>query len=97
VVSADIDEWVGIRELLKKLDTEEYDTSRQLAVISLKHADATSVARSLAEGFRAPIEDRARREQMDRQRASSSGGWANSGRLCPRSRRSWSTPRALRR
>jgi type II secretion system protein D len=67
VISADAQEWEGIRSLLKKLDTSEYDSSRQLTVISLKHADAVSVARALNEGFRAPIEDRARREQLQRQ------------------------------
>lgn len=63
VISADESEWEGLRGLLKKLDTEEYDTARQLAVLPLKHADATSVARALNEGFRAPTADRLRREQ----------------------------------
>ncbi len=63
VVSADETEWEGLRGLLKKLDTEDYDTSRQLAVLPLKHADATSVARALNEGFRAPTAERLRREQ----------------------------------
>jgi type II secretion system protein D len=63
VISADEAEWEGLRGLLKKLDTEEYDTSRQLAVIPLKHADAQSVARALNEGFRAPTAERLRREQ----------------------------------
>jgi type II secretion system protein D len=67
VISAEDGEWEGLRSLLKKLDTEEYDTSRQLAVIPLKHADAASVARALNEGFRAPVESRIRREQAARQ------------------------------
>lgn len=67
VISADESEWDGLRGLLKKLDTEEYDTSRQLAVLPLKHADATSVARALNEGFRAPTAERLRREQNQRQ------------------------------
>ncbi|MEX2217316.1 MAG: secretin N-terminal domain-containing protein [Phycisphaerales bacterium] len=67
VVSAEESQWPGLRELLKKLDTEEYDTSRQLAVIPLKHADASSVSRALNEGFRAPVESRFRREQARQQ------------------------------
>jgi type II secretion system protein D len=67
VISAEEGEWEGLRSVLKKLDTEEYDTSRQLAVIALKHADATSVARALNEGFRAPVEGRFRREQARQQ------------------------------
>ncbi|MCC6659275.1 MAG: hypothetical protein IT437_00140 [Phycisphaerales bacterium] len=67
VISAGEKEWEGVRALLTKLDTEEYDSSRQLTVISLKHADAASVARALNEGFRAPVEERARREQLNRQ------------------------------
>ncbi|MCC6676589.1 MAG: hypothetical protein IT436_05540 [Phycisphaerales bacterium] len=64
VISADEKEWEGIRSLLSKLDTEEFDTSRQLAVIPLMHADAQSVARALTEGFRSPAEDQARAEQI---------------------------------
>lgn len=67
VISADAAEWEGIRALLRKLDTEEYDTSRQLVVIPLRHAEAAGVARALNEGFRAPIEQRAQREQARRQ------------------------------
>lgn len=67
VVSADESEWEAVRALLKKLDTPEYDTSRQLAVIPLKYAEAASVARALNEGFRAPLEDRLRREQAQRE------------------------------
>jgi type II secretory pathway component GspD/PulD (secretin) len=67
VIAADEGEWEGLRSLLKKLDTEEYDTARQLSVIPLKHADATSVARSLNEGFRAPVEQRLRRDQARQQ------------------------------
>lgn len=67
IIMAQEGEWAGIRELLKKLDTEEYDTSRQLAVIPLLHADAASVARALNDGFRAPVDERFRREQARRQ------------------------------
>lgn len=66
VVSAAETEWEGLRSLLKTLDTEEYDTTRQLTVMPLKHADATSVARALNEGFRAPTAERLRREQGQR-------------------------------
>lgn len=63
VISADEQEWAGITALLAKLDTKEYDTTRQLAVIPLVHADASSIARALNEGFRAPIEDRLRADR----------------------------------
>ncbi|HRQ72312.1 MAG TPA: secretin N-terminal domain-containing protein [Phycisphaerales bacterium] len=66
VISADEGEWENIRALLSKLDTEEYDTSRQLVVIPLKHADATSVARALNEGFRAQLQDQVQAEQLRR-------------------------------
>jgi type II secretion system protein D len=75
VISADELEWAGITALLAKLDTKDYDTTRQLAVIPLVHADASSIARALNEGFRAPLEDRLR---ADRARANQPR--ANSGR-----------------
>ncbi len=76
VISGDAKEWEGIRALLTKLDTKDYDTSRQLTVIRLTHADATSVARSLNEGFRAPLEDQARQQLINQQRnnGNNSGG-----------------------
>jgi len=76
VISGDAKEWEGIRALLTKLDTKDYDTSRQLTVIRLTHADAASVARSLNEGFRAPLEDQARQQLISQQR--NNGG--NNGR-----------------
>lgn len=76
VIAAAESEWEGLRALLKKLDTEEYDTSRQLAVMPLKHADATSVARAINEGFRAPLESRLLRDQARRQQT----GGRNQGR-----------------
>lgn len=75
VISADEQEWAGITALLAKLDTKDYDTTRQLAVIPLVHADANSIARALNEGFRAPIEDRLRAD-----RARGNQPRANSGR-----------------
>ena len=56
VISADENEWVGIRSLLEKLDSEEYDASLQLKVLPLTYADARSVARAINEAFRGPIE-----------------------------------------
>jgi len=66
IVSAEKDQWEGLRALLTRLDTKDYDTSRQLGVIHLNHADAQSVARALNDGFRAPFDDRARREAASR-------------------------------
>ncbi len=73
VISADESVWSGVESLLKQLDTEEYDTSQQLVVIPLRHADARSVAQALNEGLRAPLEDQLRREQI-RLREENRGG-----------------------
>ncbi|MFM1803492.1 MAG: Type secretion system protein precursor [Planctomycetota bacterium] len=51
VISAEQSEWAGIRDLLTRLDTEQYDGSRQLRVLPLKHADARSVARAINDAF----------------------------------------------
>jgi type II secretion system protein D len=64
VISAEESVWAGIRELLKKLDTKEYDTSQQSAVIALQHADAVSVARAINEGLRAPLQAELDRERI---------------------------------
>lgn len=64
VIRADKTQWEGIRALLTKLDTKEYDTTRQLAVIGLEHADAASVAKALNEGLRAPLEEQLRQAQI---------------------------------
>lgn len=66
IISADEAEWGGLRELVRKLDDKNYDTSRQLAVIPLTHADAASVARAINEGFRAPLQDAVNRARQDR-------------------------------
>ncbi|MFT5422438.1 MAG: type II secretion system protein D [Phycisphaerales bacterium] len=63
VITADAGIWENITSLLAQLDTEEYDTSEQLVLIPLKHASATTVARALNEGFRAPLNN-----QLDRER-----------------------------
>lgn len=67
VISADQSEWESITTLLGTLDSEEYDTSRQLAVIKLDYADAASVAGALDEGFRATLDTQLRREQARQQ------------------------------
>ncbi|MBL8763993.1 MAG: hypothetical protein JNM07_06970 [Phycisphaerae bacterium] len=64
VISAEKDEWPRIRALLEKLDNEEYNTARRLEIVALKHADATSLARSLQEAFAAPL-----RAEIERERA----------------------------
>lgn len=73
VISADEKEWDSVMSLLATLDSEKYDTSRQLAVIRLEYADAQSVAGALDEGFRATVDAQLRREQarqQNRQQAS---------------------------
>lgn len=64
VIRADKTQWEGIRALLSKLDTKDYDTQRQLAVLPLEHADAESVARALNDGLRAPLEEQIRQAQV---------------------------------
>ncbi|MCA9287081.1 MAG: hypothetical protein KDA05_00765 [Phycisphaerales bacterium] len=66
VIHAAEAEWAGIQALLERLDSPEYDISRQLALIPLAHADAASVARTLNEGFRAPLEQQFQRDQARR-------------------------------
>ncbi|MCX5691625.1 MAG: hypothetical protein NTV94_17845, partial [Planctomycetota bacterium] len=74
VIRAEKKQWEGIRSLLGKLDTKEYDTKRQLAVIPLEYAEATSIARALNEGFRAPLEEQLRQAQA---RAGNRNGQGN--------------------
>ena len=61
VISAADGEWPGIRSLLEKFDSEDYDTSRQLEIIPLKYADAASVARAMSDAFNAPPSGSARK------------------------------------
>ncbi len=68
LITGDESVFEDIRALLGKLDTPEYDTSRQLVVIPLVHADAASVARALNEGFQAPLEQEIRRDQARTER-----------------------------
>jgi len=56
VISAAKDEWDGIRALLEKLDSDEYDASVQLRVIPLTYADAQSVAEAITNAFRVTSE-----------------------------------------
>lgn len=74
VISAAEVEWPGIRELIAKLDSEEYDASRRLEVIALTHADASSVAEALQSAFDAPLRAELERE---RQRAAANRGRNN--------------------
>lgn len=67
VIAAGETEWPGIRALLEKLDSEEYDTSRRLEIVALKHADAASLSRALSEAFSAPLRAELERERARRQ------------------------------
>lgn len=73
VISADESEWDSILNLLGTLDSEKYDTSRQLAVIKLEYADAASVAGALDEGFKATLESGIRRDQARQQNRQQNG------------------------
>jgi type II secretion system protein D len=68
VISAEETQWEGIRGLLRKLDTKEYDTAQQSTVIALQHADAVSVARAINEGLRAPLQAEFERERIRAER-----------------------------
>lgn len=87
VISADESEWESIRALLEKLDTPDYDTSRQLVVIPLRHADAASVARALNEGFRQTLQD-----ELNRQRAREQQNQPRNNSRDPRSGEFFDTP-----
>ena len=51
VVSAEESEWAGIEALIAELDNEAYDSSLQVRVLPLTHAEAKSVARAINEAF----------------------------------------------
>lgn len=68
LITGDASVFDDIRVLLERLDTPEYDTSRQLIIIPLEHADAVSVARALNEGFQAPLEQQLQRERIRSER-----------------------------
>jgi len=73
VIRADKAQWEGIRALIAKFDTKDYDTARQLAVIPLEHADAASVAKALNDGLRAPLEEQLRQAQARAQQNNRQG------------------------
>ena len=77
VISAEPEEWPGIRELVGKLDAEDYDASRQLEVIALKHADARSLAAALNRAFEAPLRAELKRERQRERRESSRDGFGD--------------------
>ena len=79
VITGDESVFENIMALLRKLDTPEYDTTRQLVLMPLEHADAASVARALNEGFRAPLEQEAQRERIRNERANR-GNTSRNGR-----------------
>lgn len=58
VISAEEAEWPGIRELIAKLDAEEYDSSLQLRVIALEYADSSSVATAINQAFAPEVQGR---------------------------------------
>ncbi len=74
LISAAETEWAGIRELIAKFDSEQYDASRRLEVIALRHADAASVAGAIQAAFDAPLRAELERE---RQRAAANRGRGN--------------------
>ncbi|MBX3358763.1 MAG: hypothetical protein KF745_10065 [Phycisphaeraceae bacterium] len=68
VIAADQGEWPAVRALLEKLDNEAYDQSRRLEIISLRHADAVSLAQTLSEAFSAPLRAEVERQRLALQR-----------------------------
>lgn len=84
LISASPDQWEDIKSLLQRIDSEEYDTERQLRVIGLRHADAATVARTLNEGLRAPLEAKLQQEQIRiREEERRRGNQNNQGDLFP--------------
>ncbi|MCH8822271.1 MAG: hypothetical protein IH984_02070 [Planctomycetes bacterium] len=66
VISASEEEWVNVRALLTKLDSEEYDASLQIRVMPLMYADARSVARAINDAFQGQVERDRRGQQSQR-------------------------------
>ncbi|MFO0961345.1 MAG: secretin N-terminal domain-containing protein [Phycisphaerales bacterium] len=58
VVSAPKEEWAGLRSMLAKLDSEEYDASLQLRVYPMRHAQASSVATAINTAFKGDAQER---------------------------------------
>jgi type II secretion system protein D len=64
VISSPEAEWPGIRAMLEKLDSEEYDSTLQLRVFPLKHAGATSVAAAINTAFKGDAQERQQAAQI---------------------------------
>ncbi|MEY4942223.1 MAG: ral secretion pathway protein, partial [Planctomycetota bacterium] len=58
VVSAPKEEWDGLRSMINKLDSEDYDSNLQLRVFSLRYAQATSVATAINTAFKGDQQER---------------------------------------
>jgi len=58
VVSAPKEEWDGLRSMINKLDSEDYDSNLQLRVFSLRYAQATSVATAINTAFKGDPQER---------------------------------------
>ncbi len=81
VISAEESEWPGIRELINKLDGEEYDTTLQLEVIALRYADSSSVSTAINQAFAPQIEARRGGDQGARRPNADQGGGDNAPRI----------------
>ena len=66
VITAPDAEWLGIRELIAQLDSEEYDSSLQLKVMPLTYADARGVARAINDAFSSTVTNARRRSSARR-------------------------------
>ncbi len=73
VISAEEVEWPGIREIIEKLDAEEYDSSLRLEVIALQYADAASVASAINGAFAADISQQAGNQKRQNGRGNDNG------------------------
>ncbi|MBL9141761.1 MAG: hypothetical protein JNK53_07840, partial [Phycisphaerae bacterium] len=58
VISSPESEWPSIRTMLAKLDTPEYDSTLQLRVFPLKHAQAQSVSTAINTAFKGDPQER---------------------------------------
>ena len=61
VVSAPKEEWDGLRSMLSKLDSEDYDSNLQLRVFSLRHAQAQGVSAAINTAFKGDPQERQQR------------------------------------
>ncbi|RLS23723.1 MAG: hypothetical protein DWH71_00100, partial [Planctomycetota bacterium] len=58
VVSSPKEEWDGLRSMISKLDSEDYDSNLQLRVFALRYAQATSVATAINTAFKGDPQER---------------------------------------